>query len=245
MTGQPLRAISSMATRHLLADLAEGAARAGRARVDVESVGGVDAARRVAEGEAFDLVVLADGPLRRLAQDGHVDPTTVHPLVTSQVAAAVPAGPEDPARAEHPASAAFKDADELRAALRSARAIGYSTGPSGKALLALLASMGLSDELADRLVQAQPGVPVATLLAQGTVDLGFQQLSELVGQPGVRILGTMPAEYGLDATFAMAVATATTQRAEARAVLELWASSAAEPAKLNHSFGIPGDTHDR
>ena len=60
-TAPPLRGISSMATRQVLAELtaayAASAAEAGP--VQIESVGGVDAAKRVAAGEVFDVVILA------------------------------------------------------------------------------------------------------------------------------------------------------------------------------------------
>ena len=65
-----LTGISSMATRHVLADLADLAASDGLPLVEFTSVGGVDAAERVAAGESFDLVVLAAGALAKLAAAG-------------------------------------------------------------------------------------------------------------------------------------------------------------------------------
>ena len=62
MTSLSLHCISSMATRLLLADLAGQWQQRSGVAVRVESVGGVDAAKRVAAGEAFDLVVLAADP---------------------------------------------------------------------------------------------------------------------------------------------------------------------------------------
>ena len=117
-----MRAISSMATRHVLADLTAAASAAGRPEVQVESVGGVDAAQRVAAGEPFDLVFLASEALGRLAAAGHVDAATVAPLVLSQVAVAVPSGTDEPAT--RPEGAAFSDAEGVRAALRAASRIG-------------------------------------------------------------------------------------------------------------------------
>lgn len=232
-----MKAISSMATRHVLADLTAAAAATGLARVEVESLGGVDAAERVASGEMFDLVFLADGALGRLAERGHVVAETVRPLVLSQVAVAVASGTSE--RAERPEGAAYADADGLRDALRRAGRIGYSTGPSGTAIVKMIEDWGMADELGDRLVQARPGVPVAKSLAAGEVDLGFQQLSELVGQPGVRILGVMPQDCTIDTVFAGAVATASADQARAARVLSFFTSSAAAPIKRQHSFGVP------
>lgn len=224
-----MRAISSMATRHLLADLAARAADAGLGRLEIESVGGVDAARRVAAGEPFDLVFLAADALERLAAAGHVDAASVTPIAVSQVAVAVPAaGSID--------GPAFADAAGVREALRAATRIGFSTGPSGTALLALIEEWGLSAEIGDRLVQARAGVPVAQLLADGEVDLGFQQLSELAGQPGIRILGVLPRDCAIDTVFAGAV---TTDSRAARGLLAFFGGRAAASVVRAHSFDPP------
>ncbi len=238
-----MKAISSMATRRLFADLAAAAADAGLPPVDVESVGGVDAETRVAAGEPVDLVFLAVGALRRLAEGGHVDPATVTPLVLSQTAVAVasrstePAAP--PVSEDGSVARAFADAAGVREALRAAQHVGYSTGPSGTALVGLIADWGLTDELGDRLVQARPGIPVAAALASGEVELGFQQLAELAGAPGVRILGVLPDDCAIDTVFAGAVATAAEDAAGAARVLEFLASADVAPIKRRHSFGIP------
>lgn len=55
----PIQVVSSMAPRRLLAELIAQFEATSTHRVSLESVGGVDAAKRVRAGEAFDLVVLA------------------------------------------------------------------------------------------------------------------------------------------------------------------------------------------
>lgn len=226
-----------MATRHVLADLTTAAVQAGLPELEIESVGGVDAAKRVAAGEPFDLVFLASDALARLAADGHVDPATVRPLVLSQVAVAVPSGSAEPAI--RPEGVAFTDADGVREALQAATRIGYSTGPSGTALVQMIDDWGLTAAIGDRLVQARAGIPVAKSLADGEVDLGFQQLSELVGQPGVRILGVLPSDCAIDTVFSGAVATTAVDPAAAQALLDFMGSDAAAQIKLAHSFGVP------
>ncbi|GAA1702611.1 molybdate ABC transporter substrate-binding protein [Microbacterium sediminicola] len=229
-----MRAISSMATRLVLADVMAAAAARGLPTVEVASVGGVDAAARVAAGEQFDLVFLAEGALTKLADAGHVVAASVTPLALSQVAVAVPSGTDEGATA--PAGPAFTDAAGVREAIRGAARVGYSTGPSGTALVRMIDEWGMTPEMHDRLVQSRPGVPVASALAAGEVDLGFQQLSELVGAPGVTILGTLPADCAIDTVFAGAVATTAADPGGAAAVLAFVCSDAVRDIVTAHSF---------
>lgn len=232
-----MKAISSMATRHVLADLVAAAQAAGYGPVEVESVGGVAAAARVAEGEGFDIVVLASDAVDRLAADGFLDAASVRPLVVSQVAVAVASGVPGPAVQVE--GTAFPDAEALGSALAGSARIGYSTGPSGTALLRMIDAWGLADSLRDRLVQARPGVPVAQLISDGAVDLGFQQLSELVGQPGVRILGVLPADCRIDTTFSGAVATSAADPQGAAEIVAFFAADEVASLKSANCFVAP------
>lgn len=231
-----MHAISSMATRQVLVELLAAANAAGLPRVQLESTGGLDAAGRVAAGEAFDLVFLADDALRALASGGSVRADTITPLVLSQVAAAVRAPTRDAPRP--PGPILLSHGADVRRALLAAERIGYSTGPSGTELVRMIEEWGLWRALRSRLVQAPPGVPVARMLADGRVDLGFQQLSELAGRPGVHVLGVLPRDCAIDTVFSGAVAH-TADPALATAVLSFLASDAAAPIRVAHGFGMP------
>ncbi|MDN7716699.1 substrate-binding domain-containing protein [Burkholderia gladioli] len=222
-TEDGLGLISSMATRQLLARLAEDYRAATGQAVAIESVGGVDAARRVADGEAFDLVVLADAALAKLAASGHLDGAGRVAIARSEVAVAVREN------APHPA---IDSGAAVREAVLRARSIGYSTGPSGTHLEALFAQWGIAETIASRIVRARPGVPVAALIAAGEVELGFQQRSELLDQPGIAIVGPLPDEVQAVTVFAGAVGSLCTRREAAAAFLAFLASPQAAAAKL-------------
>jgi len=224
---QPLTGISSMATRLLLAELlADSAAQCGQA-AQVQAVGGVDAARRVAAGEAFDLVVLASDAIDKLLASGHLLAGSRVDLVHSGVAVAVAADAPPPDIGTEAA---------LRAAVLAAPSIGHSTGPSGTQLLALFDRWGITAQLQGRLVQARAGVPVGSLVASGDVALGFQQRSELIGLHGIRVLGDLPAPVQINTIFSGAVA-ATSQRPDATRALLAWlASPATAVAKQRHGM---------
>ena len=203
--------ISSMATRHVLAELvARHRAATGRT-VAIEATGGVAAAQRVRAGEIFDLVILADDVIEALATEGHLVAGSRAAFVRSSMALAVRAGAPRPEIGSEAAA---------RAAFMSARSIGYSTGPSGTHLLAILKSWGL-DPAAEpgRLVQAKPGVPVATLVAAGEAAIGVQQLSEFYGEPGIEVVGVLPPPVQIVTTFSIGIGARSTRVAEARAVI--------------------------
>lgn len=217
----PLRGISSMATRQVLAELASAyQARSGQA-VAIESVGGVDAAKRVQAGEAFDLVILASDAIDQLIAAGHLMPGRVD-LVKSGVAACVRAGAAVPDLSSEAA---------VKGAVLAADKISYSTGPSGVALRQLFERWGIAEAVAGKTVQAPPGVPVASLVARGEVALGFQQLSELLHVQGITIAGPLPGPIQITTVFSAGIATNTLRADAVRALLAYMRSREADAAK--------------
>lgn len=217
---QALHIISSMATRQVLTDLIADYQKTSGVEVRLESVGGVDAAKRVQADEPFDGVILGSDALDKLIAAGKVAGRT--DLVNSPVAVAVKAGAPVPD---------LDSEDAVRRAVLGARTLSYSTGPSGVALAKLFERWGVMDEIKARIVTPPPGIPVGSLVAKGEVELGFQQLSELINLPGITLAGNLPDDIAIVTTFSGGVA-ATSKHADAvRALLAYLASPAATDAK--------------
>ena len=223
-----LTLISSMATKQVLAELIAlyGQGRADLA-IELTSVGGVDAARRVAAGEPFDGVVLGADALDKLIAGGHVLAGSRVDVVRSGVAVAVKAGSARPDLGSE---------DSVRQAVLAARTLGYSTGPSGVALARLFERWGIAAQIAPRIVTPPPGVPVGTLVATGEVELGFQQLSELMHLPGIDVLGPLPPAIQIETVFAGGVAAASQRAGEVRALLAFMASDGTAALKRVHGM---------
>ncbi|MGZ3278626.1 MAG: substrate-binding domain-containing protein [Caulobacteraceae bacterium] len=218
--------ISSMATRLILGELAQRYEAAKGVKVQVASMGGVDAAKRVHEGEATDIVILASGPMAKLEAEGHLVAGSVKGFARSGMAIAVRSGA---ARPDIGSEAAVK------AAVMAAKAVCYSTGPSGDHLLQLCAGWGVAAD-DPRLVKAPPGVPVGSLVADGKADLGFQQLSELIHVKGIEVLGPLPPEIQNVTVFAAGIASMSQQPEQTAALIAYLASP--ESAEVKQAQGM-------
>lgn len=217
-----------MATKKLLGELiALREQQDPGAPIKLESVGGVDAAKRVQEGEAFDAVMLASDAIDKLIAGGHVLPGSRVDLVRSGVAIAVQAGSPHPDISSEAA---------VRQAVLAAPTLGYSTGPSGVQLAALFERWGITEQVKSKLVVPPPGVPVGSLVASGEVALGFQQLSELMHLPGIDVLGLLPEAIQISTIFSGGVAAASAQPDAVRQLLAFMASP--QTAELKRENGM-------
>ena len=219
--------ISSMATREVLAELAPAFERQSGRVVAFESVGGVDAARRVVAGEPFDVVVLASDAIDKLIGAGRIVGGSKVGLARSGVAIAVRSGAPRPE---------IGSEEAVRRAVLAARRVGYSTGPSGVALAGLFERWGIATVIKDRIVLAPPGVPVGTLVARGEVELGFQQLSELMHLSGIDVIGPLPPAIQIITTFSAGLCTSSMQADAVRTLLDFLTSPLSTDAKRRHGM---------
>jgi molybdate transport system substrate-binding protein len=220
--------ISSMATRQVLAELVAAYRAATGSAIAIEAVGGVDAAKRVRADETFDLVILADDVIEKLEAEGRLLAGSRVAFVRSPMAIAVRDGAPMPD---------IGSEESVKAALTSARSIGYSTGPSGMHLLTVLKSWGLDSAAApDRFVQAKPGIPVAALVASGEAEIGVQQLSEFLGEAGIEIVGMLPPPVQSVTTFSIGIGARSPRIDEARAAIAYLNAPAAVETKRR--FGM-------
>jgi molybdate transport system substrate-binding protein len=102
------------------------------------------------------------------------------------------------------------------------------------ALARLFERWGIAQDIKNRIVTPPPGIAVGTLVASGTVELGFQQLSELMHLEGITLLGSLPPAVQIITTFSAGVGTSTQQGEAVRAMLDYMNSPDAATAKRRH-----------
>jgi molybdate transport system substrate-binding protein len=179
--------------------------------VDNDTVGQL--VRRIAEGEAFDAVILTPQAIDPLAQSGKVVPGSSVRLARVAIVVAVKSGTPRP---EIGTVAAYKQA------LLQARKVAYidpaAGGSSGIYLAQLFEKLGIADAIKAKAVLV-PGGLVAEHVADGEADLGIHQISEILAVPGVTLVGPIPAEIQSYTVYAGAVSAAARDPAAAQSLL--------------------------
>ena len=118
--------------------------------------------------------------------------------------------------------------------------LSYSTGPSGVYLEKLFSGWGLAELLKSKTVVPPPGTPVASLLARGDVELGFQQMSELLSVGGIEVVGVLPPEIEFITRFSAGIPVGLKDNRQKLLAVKNWldflVSSQAESVKRRHGM---------
>lgn len=127
------------------------------------------------------------------------------------------------------------------AALRAAKSVGYSTGPSGDYFVQLLERIGVADCVKPKLRQIPAGGFVGTLVANGSAEIGVQQISELATFSGVDYIGPLPDDFQMTTIFASGISASAKQPSAARALVNFL--TAADAAAAFRKFGLEPAPH--
>lgn len=179
----------------------------------------VEMMRRLTAGETVDLVIMGASSIDELIKLGKLAADSRVDLAKSGVGVAVRAGAPKPD---------ISSGEALKRALRAAKSIAYSTGPSGVYLVGLFERMGIAEELKPRIKQVK-GEPVGAVVARGDAEIGFQQMCELLPVAGIDLLGPLSADIQRITTFAAGLHVGAQAPAAARALVSFLTAPAAAP----------------
>ena len=213
-----MKIFSSLAIKAAYLELVPKFEAAGKTRVSTEWVGMADIRKRLQAGEAPDGIIGSAALVDELAQGGALIAGSRFDLVKSGAGVAVKKGAPRPD---------ISTAEKLYQALRKAKSIVYSSGPSGVYLAELFRKNGLAEELKDRLRQTPPGVLVGELVARGEMEICFQQMPELQQVAGIDIVGPLPAEIQTVTVFSGGVHAKATDAAGVKALFGFLRENAA------------------
>jgi molybdate transport system substrate-binding protein len=113
--------------------------------------------------------------------------------------------------------------DALKTALRQAKSISYSKGPSGEYVAELLQRLGLAPEMQGKTVFAV-GRFVGEVVASGEAEVGMQQIIESAPVAGSHLVGPLPAELTNYVLYSTGLASGTANSAAAEKFVAFLAS---------------------
>ena len=174
---------------------------------------------RLARGEHADVVIMVGYALDELIRQGKVDPASRVELADSRIGMVVKQGQPKPE---------IGTPDQLKQTLLAAKSVAYSDSASGVYIKTqLYKKLGIEDRLVGKSTMVER-IPVASQVAQGTYELGFQQVAELLPVPGVTLVGKIPESLQSVTRYAAAIpkAPSTLPRQKASAIPGLTCRSA-------------------
>jgi molybdate transport system substrate-binding protein len=176
-------------------------------KVTVTWAGTPDILKRVAAGEAADLVISGSSGTDELIKQGKLVAGSRANFAKSGVGVAV-----------------------------RAKSVAYSAGASGTYIASMFQKMGISDQVKSKRATMKPGEPVGEVVARGDAEIGFQQVSELVPVKGIQYLGPLPAELQNITVFSGGLHSGSQEPDATTALIKFLTAPAAMPAIKEHGL---------
>jgi molybdate transport system substrate-binding protein len=188
--------------------------------------------RRVDGGEAFDVLVLSPRGIEDYIKSGKIVTGSDAKLAKVGVGVMVKEGAPTPD---------IGTVDAFKQALLKASTVGYidpaSGGSSGIYVAGLLERLGIADQIKPK-AKLKQGGHVSDLVKDGSAEIGIHQISEIVGQAGVTMVGPLPAAIQNYTVYSAGVSTAAKQAEAAKAFIKVLTGPAA--AAVLKSKGMEG-----
>ncbi|MGE5526933.1 MAG: molybdate ABC transporter substrate-binding protein [Rhodospirillaceae bacterium] len=158
--------------------------------------------KRVVDGEPVDVILLTRALIDELVASGHAAPDSVHDLGKVGTGVAVRVGTPLPE---------VSNDEALRGNLLAATRIVFpdpDVATAGKVIMRMLESLGIAEQVRDRIQYFPNGYAAMKWLGQstGTHEIGMTQVSEILANKGVTYVGPFPEKYQMKAVYSVALA---------------------------------------
>ena len=175
--------LSGGAMRSLMLDAQPLFERASGTQVDIRFALSSALTKEIENGAPFDIALLPRPEIDALSEQRKIIAETRTDVTRSAVGLTVRAGARKPDIAT---------VEAVKRTLLAARSLGYSDGPSGAYVGALLHRLGIADAMS-RKSRLTSG-PVAELVANGEAEVGIQQIVAILPVKGAELVGPLPSE---------------------------------------------------
>lgn len=233
-SAQSLTVLSAAAVKNAMAKVPEMFASCSVNNVDFE-YGTAGAVRDIAlNGRAFDLAILPPKTMAELAEKGLVEQSTLKPLGTVKLGAAVAKGSVLPN---------MSDVEALKATLLAAESIGIADPGKGATtgiyLAKLFVTLGLDKDIQHKLKFFPDGQNAMEAVARHEVAIGLGQISEAIAVEGLDTLTLLPEASQLKTVYAVAISSASKDKESARNLYDFLLSSDVGSLMTTSGFEIP------
>ncbi len=176
--------------------------------------------REIDAGTEFDVAVGFPDLIDAAIKDGKIIAATRANIARIGVGVIVRAGVPKPD---------IGSVDAFKRALLNAKGVAYGKGvATGPLFMALLERLGIMAEMKPKLRPGEVGDGVAAV-REGEADLALGTISTLMEEPGMDLVGPLPAELQIYISFAAGVGTAAKELDAARALIKFLTAPAAVP----------------
>ena len=178
---------------------------------------------RFQKGEAADIMINAAPLMDQLQAQGKVVVGDRIIIAKVGVSAFVRKGAAKPD---------ISSADAFKRSMLAARSIIYPDpaggGASGIYMASLLERLGINAEMKPKTTLSPSAKVLYASVASGDVEIGFNQISEVLAQPSVEFVGPLPSEIQNYTQFVPGIITGTSQADAVRALVTFLTSPAAK-----------------
>ncbi|WP_291615628.1 molybdate ABC transporter substrate-binding protein [Bradyrhizobium sp.] len=220
-----IKVLASAAIRDAYLELLPQFEKATGNKVTAEWSGSPDIQKRIAAGEAADVVILGNSGTEELIRQGKLMPGSRANFAKSGAGIAVREGAPKPD---------ISSADAVKKAVLAAKSVAYSAGASGAYIVSMFQKMGIADEVKAKTATVKPGEPVGAVVARGEAEIGFHQISELMPVKGIQYLGPLPPEIQNVTVFSGGVHSGTKEPDAATTLVRFLTSPAAMTIITKH-----------
>lgn len=189
---------------------------------------------RLSKGEAADVGIVSGTQIDRLVREGKIVPGSRVDIAKVGVGVFVRKGAAKPD---------IGSVDAFKRTLAAARSIGYNDPAAGAPvsiyLLELFERLAIGAEMKAKTVVFKQRSERFAAVARGDVEIGFNQISEIVAAPGVDLVGPLPAAIQRYTLFASGIVADSNRQDAGRAFVAFISSPEARAVWQAKGFEVP------
>ena len=188
--------------------------------------------KRLADGGRPDVLIVSQDVVANVEKNGWTVPGTASPIGRVGVGIAIKEGAPMPD---------ISTPDALRQTLLNAKSITYmdpTKGTSGKHFASVLDQLGIADQMKAKTTLGDVGFVVEPV-ARGDLELGIQQITEILPVKGAKLVGPLPDALQKITTYSVALGAQARDTAAARDFMTYVASQRSQAVFVAHGFAAP------